>query len=117
MKHMIGERIKILRQRKGYSLSELADLAGVSKSYLSYIERDLQKNPSLHVIAKIAAKLDTDIVYLLGITELASAEVDNQLDEEWRTLIKKAIDEGMSKGDFRHLKDFLGYKNRTEKLS
>ncbi|MDQ0858415.1 transcriptional regulator with XRE-family HTH domain [Bacillus sp. V2I10] len=41
---MIGERIKYLRQQKGYSLAELA---GVFKSYLSYIERDIQKNPSM----------------------------------------------------------------------
>ena len=44
---MIGERIKQLRLEKGYSITELAEVSGVSKSYLSYIERNLQTNPSL----------------------------------------------------------------------
>lgn len=42
---MIGERIKRLRLQKGISLTELAEKAGVAKSYISSIERNLQKNP------------------------------------------------------------------------
>ncbi len=40
---MIGERIKRLRLQKGISLTELAEKAGVAKSYISSIERNLQK--------------------------------------------------------------------------
>ncbi len=42
---MIGERIKRLRLQKGISLTELAEKAGVAKSYISSIERNLQKKP------------------------------------------------------------------------
>lgn len=110
---MIGERIKRLREKKGYSITKLADLAGVSKSYLSYIERNMQNNPSLQVMAKIAAPLDSNIEYLLG-EESPSQESreprelqEEQLDEEWRAILKRAVDEGMSKGDFQALKDLI----------
>ncbi|WP_419872070.1 helix-turn-helix domain-containing protein [Candidatus Pristimantibacillus sp. PTI5] len=104
---MIGERIKSLREKKGYSITKLADLAGVSKSYLSYIERNMQNNPSLQVMAKIAAPLDSNIEYLLGEEHLPKLNQDEILDEEWRAIIKNAVDEGMSKGDFQVLKDLI----------
>jgi XRE family transcriptional regulator of biofilm formation len=104
---MIGERIKSLREKKGYSITKLADLAGVSKSYLSYIERNMQNNPSLQVMAKIAAPLDSNIEYLLGEDPLPKIHEDEILDDEWRMIIKNAVDEGMSKGDFQTLKDLI----------
>lgn len=104
---MIGERIKSLREKKGYSITKLADLAGVSKSYLSYIERNMQNNPSLQVMAKIAAPLDSNIEYLLGEEHLPKIHEDEMLDDEWRIIIKNAVDEGMSKGDFQALKDLI----------
>ncbi len=101
---MIGDRIKTLREKKGYSITKLADLAGVSKSYLSYIERNMQNNPSLHVLAKIVAPLDSNIEYLLGEEHLPKIHEDEMLDDEWRLIIKNAVEEGMSKGDFQALK-------------
>lgn len=102
---MIGQRIKKLRERKGYSITELAGLADVSKSYLSYIERNLQNNPSLQFLTKVAAPLETTIEYLLG-----NQNSDEQLDEEWRMLIQHGIEEGMSKEDFSHFKDFVRFQ-------
>ncbi|MGM0880097.1 MAG: helix-turn-helix domain-containing protein [Bacillota bacterium] len=101
---MIGDRIKSLRKKKGYSITKLAGLAGVSKSYLSYIERNMQNNPSLQVMAKIAAPLDSNIEYLLGEETLPKIHKDEILDEEWLLIIKNAVDEGMSKRDFQALK-------------
>ena len=101
---MIGQRIKKLREMKGYSITELADLAKVSKSYLSYIERNLQNNPSVQFIAKIAAPLDTTVEYLLG-----DDEIDESLEEDWKTLIK-----GMSKDDLRNFKEFIHFKRWQE---
>ena len=110
---MIGERIKRLRNSRGYSLSELAEKAGVSKSYLSYLERDLQTNPSLQFLNKIASTLSTDIEFLLnGATDGAnSSQTENLLiDEEWTKLLQKAIKEGMTKEDFIHFRDYLHFK-------
>lgn len=106
---MVGERIKELRKSKGYSISELAKIAGVSKSYLSYIERDVQKNPSLQFLSKLAHTLDTTIEYLLGQD---SEEI--AVDEEWVLLIKKAIDDGVSKEEFKKYLDFMRFKKWEE---
>lgn len=107
---MIGERIRQLRRKKRYSITELAKRAGVSKSYLSYIERDVQNNPSLQFLSKIAITLETSIEYLLGDSP-NSTEYTEQLDGEWTMLLQKAIDDGMSKEDFREYRDFIHYKN------
>jgi XRE family transcriptional regulator, master regulator for biofilm formation len=110
---MIGDRIKSLRKQKGYSITELAVLAGVSKSYLSYIERNLQNNPSLQFLVKIASPLETSLDFLIGDdTEIGTkSDITNKLDDEWRTIIQKAIDDGMSKDDFREYREFIKFKN------
>lgn len=110
---MIGERIRKLRRKKRYSITELAKRAGVSKSYLSYIERDVQKNPSLQFLTKIAETLDTSMEYLLGNEEKSTsfpADID-MLDKEWTTLLQKAIEEGLSKEDFREFQNFVRFRN------
>lgn len=107
---MVGDRLRELRLEKGYSISELAELAGVSKSYLSYIERGVQKNPSLQFLRKIAATLETDIEVLVGPSSSEMTAKDFVLDEEWSRLLNKAIEEGMSKNDFREFRDYLKYR-------
>lgn len=117
---MIGERIKHLREKKGYTLTQLADLAGVSKSYLSYIERNLQNNPSLQFLSKLAITLETTLDYLMDDEEnKISAITNNFPDEEWRYLAEKAINEGMSIEDFSRYKDyisFLKWKKKQEEV-
>ena len=49
---MIGDRVKRIRLEKNLSMSELADKAGVAKSYLSSLERNLQSNPSIPSLDK-----------------------------------------------------------------
>ncbi len=107
---MLGERLKRLRKKKGYSLSELSELAGVSKSYLSYLERNIQTNPSLQFLNKIAVTLETDLEFLL-VGESEAEKTDLQvLDEEWRRLVQRAISEGLSKEDFIHFKEYMEFQ-------
>ncbi|WP_188454456.1 helix-turn-helix domain-containing protein [Virgibacillus oceani] len=108
---MIGERLRKLRQERGYSLSELAERAGVSKSYLSYLERDVKNNPSLQFISKIADTLNVSVEYLLADEQKNGKEEKFQgLDQEWVDLIKK-LNEEMSKADLEEFRDFLAFKN------
>ncbi|MEB6547604.1 helix-turn-helix domain-containing protein [Heyndrickxia sporothermodurans] len=111
---MIGERIKKLRMEKGYSITQLAALAGISKSYLSYIERDLRNNPSLEFLGKIAKPLDTTIEFLLH----ENIENENEMkliDEEWQKLLNHAISNGLNKEDFQTLQEFFIFKHWKEK--
>jgi len=52
-----GEQIRALREKRGYTLQELAKRANLSLSYLSEIERD-SKRPSPKTIDKLANALD-----------------------------------------------------------
>lgn len=49
---MIGRIIRLYRKRKGYSINQLAVESGVSKSYLSKIERGVHTNPSVQFLKK-----------------------------------------------------------------
>ncbi|WP_147802910.1 helix-turn-helix domain-containing protein [Alkalicoccus halolimnae] len=101
---MIGARVREYRKARGLTMSELADRAGVAKSYLSAIERDLQSNPSIQFLEKIASVLDVNMNALL---KDASAEDEAAaLDDEWQQLISEAMNSGVSKEEFR---DFLEY--------
>jgi XRE family transcriptional regulator, master regulator for biofilm formation len=106
---MLGERIKRLRIEKGLSLIDLARIAGVSKSYLSQIERGKQNNPSLQFLQKIAIPLETSLEYLLEEIE-DQVNAHNTLDSEWQLLIQKAIQNGIDKEDFKEYLNFLKYQ-------
>jgi XRE family transcriptional regulator of biofilm formation len=98
---MIGDRVKILRLGKKISLSELADQAGVAKSYLSSLERNLQRNPSIQFLEKIASVLHVPVDHL--IHDQINKE---ELDSEWMGIVKDAMISGVSKEQFR---DFLEF--------
>ncbi|MCM3217369.1 helix-turn-helix domain-containing protein [Niallia taxi] len=106
---MVGTALKRLRLEKGYSINELSDRAGVSKSYLSYIERGIQKNPSLQVLSKLASTLDTHVEELL---ETNPTSTDN-LDSEWVNLVEEAIKEGITKDEFSCYLEFIKFKKSS----
>ena len=54
---MIGKNIYLLRKEKGLTLSELAERANIAKSYLSNMERNINQNPSIQIVEKIAQVL------------------------------------------------------------
>lgn len=63
----LGEKIRELRKEKGYSLRELAKLAGsASHSYIAAIERG-EYDPSLKIVKDIARALNVPTAYLLDI--------------------------------------------------
>lgn len=108
---MIGQRVKQLRAEKGWSLNELAERAGVAKSYLSSIERDIQSNPSIHFLEKISVVLDVPIQTFFQ----PQPRIDEQeLDPEWTMLVREAMESGVTKDQFV---EFLEYnKWRTNQV-
>lgn len=63
----LGERLKELRNEKGYSLRELAKIIGdISASYISDIEND-RYEPSLKKLKSIAKGLNVPTAYLLDL--------------------------------------------------
>lgn len=111
MKNLIGEKIKQLRKEKQMSLSELAEKAGVAKSYLSSMERNLQTNPSIQFIEKISQVLEVPVNEL--ITE-NNTTVETDLDSEWLDLVKEAIESGVSKEKFKEYLEFNKWRQEQE---
>lgn len=61
----IGRKLKDLRAARGVTLAGLAELAGVTKGYLSKIENG-KNMPPIETLAKISAALDAEIAYFFG---------------------------------------------------
>jgi XRE family transcriptional regulator, master regulator for biofilm formation len=106
---MIGLRIKSFREKKKYTLTELAKRSGISKSYLSQIERNHQINPSLQLLSNLAKSLDCSVDELLG-HNTANGTNKEQLDPDWTVLVKEAINDGLSKEEFKELSNFIRFK-------
>jgi transcriptional regulator with XRE-family HTH domain/tetratricopeptide (TPR) repeat protein len=72
-----GERIQILRERKGLSRPVLAGLVGMSASWLKGIERGTRLPPRLPLLVKLAEALSVgDVAVLAGIDlDLGAASV------------------------------------------
>ena len=72
----LGDRIRELRKKKGFTLDELAAKAESSKSYIWELENKDPPRPSGEKLALIAAALDVATDYLLGADteELSTAE-------------------------------------------
>lgn len=59
----IGNRLRSLRKQRGYSLVQLANLIGVSKTTLSNYEKN-NTSPKIDVVEKMAIHLETTITWL-----------------------------------------------------
>lgn len=107
---MVQYRIKQLRLQRGYSINELSEKAGISKSYLSYIERGIRKNPSLHILSKLANSLGTTLEDLLDDNKYQPQLDEKCMDEEWKQIFSEAVEHGITKEDFSLYIDFIKFK-------
>lgn len=97
---MIGNRIKLYRLKKQLSLSELAERAGITQSYLSSIERNLQSTTSIQFLKKISSVLNIPVNTLLSDDEKTPNQ-DKEPDSDWAKLVREAMNSGVSKEEFR----------------
>ncbi|MBS2970770.1 helix-turn-helix domain-containing protein [Metabacillus sp. KIGAM252] len=107
---MIGERIRKYRIERNLSLTELANRAGVAKSYLSSIERNLQTNPSVLFLEKVSSVLGESVNTLVNDTDDRES-----LDTEWSILVKEAMQSGVTKDQFKEFLEFNKWKHNNEK--
>jgi len=109
---LIGEKIKQLREEKRMSISELAAKANVAKSYLSSIERNIQKNPSIQFIEKISAVLNVSVNEII---HEESGLDPKELDNEWLEIVQEAMVSGVTKEQFQEYLEFNKWRNKREK--
>ena len=68
-KKSFAEVLREMRQEKGLSQEELADRAGLHRTYISQVERGL-KSPSLRSLEQIARALGVSPSAILGRMEV-----------------------------------------------
>jgi transcriptional regulator with XRE-family HTH domain len=62
----LGSRVRARRQRRGWTLKDLADKTCLSVPYLSDIERSNVANPTLETLTALATAMETTVTDLLG---------------------------------------------------
>ncbi|KRF54332.1 transcriptional regulator [Bacillus sp. Soil745] len=92
---MIGYRVKSLREERKMSISELSAKSGVAKSYISSLERNLQTNPTILVLEKIAK------ILCIKVDSLLNEQADKVMDEEWMEIMQDVMGSGISKEEMR----------------
>jgi len=112
---MIGKNIAEIRKLRGYSISELSELTKISKSYLSNIERNINTNPSIDIIEKIAASLEVDLITLVKNDDEVVDK--NYLDEDCRNLVEEFKRIGIDKNQIKTYKTLIEFiKWQNDKL-
>jgi transcriptional regulator with XRE-family HTH domain len=89
----MSQKIKMLRQQMGMSLQDMADASGLTKSYLSKVERGICV-PSIAAAIKISTALKIDVGQLFSPT--SSSEMLSVVRHNERLRIVRAAGEGSS---------------------
>ncbi len=86
-------------------------MTGISKSYLSILEREIQKNPSIIVIEKLAEALNVDVDVLIKGRGRYEAESDGT------GIVKLQLEfseKNMEPEKYKRVKELLEILNETE---
>lgn len=108
----IGQRIRELRKKQGISLTELANRAGVAKSYISSVERDIQLNPSIQFLNKVSTSLHVSVDKLIHDSSESDSSIS--IDSEWLDLAKEAAESGISKEQFKQFLEFQKWQRSNQ---
>ena len=87
LQQQIGSRIKELRQLKGYTQAELAELTDLSTNYIGYIERG-ERTVSLQVLERLAHTLGVEVSTLFLFHERGVGRTSKPLDHKSQLLTK-----------------------------
>lgn len=81
MEHL-GARLKKARERRGWTLRELAQQAQVNYAWISRLESGERHNVSLQAGARMAVALGVTLDYLAGITRTSKAAMMSTMQED-----------------------------------
>ena len=91
----VGEKIKALREQKGFSLKDVADQTGFSTALISQMENHLI-SPSLGTLIKLAKALDVKVGDFFGETHEEPFAIVRK--DERKTVSRFASKEGVKYG-------------------
>lgn len=79
----IAARIKFFREQKGYTVNKLANLAGISQSYLRSVELG-QKKPTIETLSELCWALDISLRDFFDEETLSSLQHDELFQQMYR---------------------------------
>ncbi len=85
-----GSKLKELRTQNGLTQKQLADQLGVTKSVVSFYERQ-ERTPSPDILRKLAAVFHVSSDFLLGIDTVKRLDISN-LDDDDIQLVSLLVD-------------------------
>jgi transcriptional regulator with XRE-family HTH domain len=106
----VGEKIKAMREQKGLSLKDIADLTGFSTALLSQMENHLV-SPSLGTIIKLARAFGVRVGDLLGETQGEPFTIVRK--DERKMVSRFASKEGVKYG---YSYESLGFDKKDRKM-
>ena len=118
-----SERIRESRLSRNLSLTQLAELSGVSKGYLSQLENGKRKTLSIPIARKIAVALGVDLNGLFGNDGIIPSKDDvgssslghDPLPEVIRELIARRSEVGIPPPTQEELETLQGLQYRGER--
>lgn len=103
---ILAQRVLLERRALNWNQDELASRAGVSRSYVSHIERAQIPNPTLEVIEALAKALGVEPDYLVGWSDDPAGEDRPQNVAEGRVVYQVA-----SPAEYRRVQELLDLFN------
>lgn len=106
----LGTAVKRLRTELGITGSELANRAGLSRSYISYLESGRFNDVGLDKFARIAIALEVSADQLLSVAGYLPSERETL---DIRVTLRRQL--GLSGGALDQAMDFLGFLTDKKK--
>lgn len=80
----LGRAIALCRKQRGLKQSELAELSNLSVSYISLLERNDRKDPTLSTVQKIseALQVPSGILFFLAADATELSGLSSELQEK-----------------------------------
>lgn len=85
MESHIGARIKKAREKRGWTLRDLAKQAKVNHAWIARLESGERHNISLEAAGRLAVALGLTLDYLAGITRRNRPLLEESTDEDEET--------------------------------
>lgn len=96
----LGRRLRSIRTSQNRSLTDVAERAGISKAYLSQLERDDKKQPGYDIVVRLSTALGVSVEMLTGRPAVWDPSSDSRYPD---TLVAFAERAQLPKGDIEML--------------
>lgn len=94
--NMLARRLLISRRDLNWNQDDLAEKSGVSRGYISNIERGHITNVGIEIIVALANALGVSPAYLIGLTEDPLSNVDEEQSADERSTLDTLTREFLS---------------------